>query len=249
MYYLRYQGESNDNAGLKYSCSFPAMISDWRAKFNSPNLPFYFVILAPCSGSKWCGDFVNVRNAQFSGLKLPRTAYAVAVDQGDVSSPARSVHSRRKQEVSRRLALQALKLQYGQKSLVSTGPVLDAVTAVGTTGVTITYKGGTAGTLHTAPTPDCDVLGSKLCCGESPFQVQMPKSKGWSRANFTIGASGTVTLQMPKGFTAGPMIGVRYAWEQWPQCSLYNGKGGPDNHTGIAATPFCWNGTAPCPVE
>ena len=31
---------------------------------------------------------------------------------------------------------------------------------------------------------------------------------------------------------------VLYAFEAYPQCSLYNGKGGPDNHTGIAAPPF-----------
>ena len=94
------------------------MIHDWRAKFAAPKLPFYFVVLAPCDGHKWCGSFVNVRNAQMAGLRLPNTGYAVAVDLGDTNSPARSVHPRRKQEVSRRLALQALKLQYG-KSVVA----------------------------------------------------------------------------------------------------------------------------------
>ena len=33
-------------------------------------------------------------------------------------------------------------------------------------------------------------------------------------------------------------VAVRYDWEGYPQCALYNGVGGPDNHTGIAATPF-----------
>ena len=41
------------------TCSFPAMIHDWRAKFESPQLPFYFVQLAPCYGHKDCGDFVG----------------------------------------------------------------------------------------------------------------------------------------------------------------------------------------------
>jgi len=95
------------------------MIHDWRAKFAAPKLPFYFVVLAPCDGHKWCGSFVNVRNAQMAGLRLPNTGYAVAVDLGDTNSPARSVHPRRKQEVSRRLALQALKLQYGKSSVVA----------------------------------------------------------------------------------------------------------------------------------
>jgi len=244
---LWYQGESNAKAGLKYSCSFPAMVADWRLKFNSPKLPFYFVVLAPCDGSKWCDNFVNVRNAQFSALQLPHTGYAVAVDLGDVGSPARSVHPRRKQEVGRRLALQALDMQYGQK-IVSTGPVLAAVAAAAedSASIQVSYTSGTADGLHSSGTGDCNLVGSKLCCGESPFEVMDSKSK-WIRTNFTISGS-TVSLQMPAGANAATAA-VRYAWQQWPQCSLYNGKGGPDNHTGIAATPFCWNGTAPCPVN
>lgn len=42
---------------------------------------------------------------------------------------------------------------------------------------------------------------------------------------------------------------VSYAWEQWPQCSVYNGKGGCDDHEGIAGTPWCQGGKgAGCPV-
>jgi hypothetical protein len=58
----------------------------------------------------------------------------------------------------------------------------------------------------------------------------------------SVGVGGVASSST--GAAAG--IAVRYAWEAWPQCSLYNGVGGPDNHTGIAATPFCWNKTMPC---
>ena len=79
-----YQGESNDNEAVKYACSFPALIADWRKKFTSPRIPFYFVQLAPCDGSHWCGPFTGLRNAQMTGgMKLPRVGYAVAVDLGD----------------------------------------------------------------------------------------------------------------------------------------------------------------------
>ena len=44
------------------------------------------------------------------------------VDLGDRSSPYVSVHPRRKQELCRRLALQALKMQYGMTTLVASGP-------------------------------------------------------------------------------------------------------------------------------
>lgn len=54
-----YQGEANAGDPTSYACRFPAMISDWRRKFNL-TLPFYFVQLAgeasdPCFlGSHRC---------------------------------------------------------------------------------------------------------------------------------------------------------------------------------------------------
>ena len=40
-------------AGHDYNCLFPAMIADWRKKFDSPAMPFYWVVLAPCYGGAW----------------------------------------------------------------------------------------------------------------------------------------------------------------------------------------------------
>ena len=31
---------------------------------------------------------------------------------------------------------------------------------------------------------------------------------------------------------------LRFAWRGFPQCTLYNGKPGPDSHAGVAAAPF-----------
>jgi len=251
-----YQGESNDNAAAKYECSFPALITDWRKKFNHTDIPFYFVQLAPCDGAHWCGPFTQLRNAQLTGgMKLKGVGYAVAVDLGDHFGPAKSVHSRRKQEVGRRLALEALRLQYSQP-VVSRGPQFASAAAVDTAagaaaGLKISYvQDGSATMLHPYATADCSVAtnGDKKCCDESPFEVQASASGSWVRANYTITGGTEVTLTMPAGLAATDGTGVRYDWEQWPGCALYNGVGGPDNHTGIAGTPFCWSGGAPCPV-
>ena len=85
-------------------------------------------------------DFTAVRNAQMAALKLPNTGYAVAIDLGDVHSPVTPIHPRRKQEVGRRLALSALSIQYGNKSVISTGPVFHSVQPVASAGA-----GGGAG--------------------------------------------------------------------------------------------------------
>ena len=176
-----------------------------------------------------------------AALKLPKVGYAVAIDIGDAHSPVNPIHPRRKQEVGRRLALSAAKIQYGDASVVSTGPVFASV-ATTATRMTVSFEKGTASGLHQAPTADCDQVGSKLCCKESPFQV-LTGGKEWTRAEFTLQGE-QVAIKLPANATTP--VQARYAWEAWPQCSLYNGVGGPDNHTGIAGTPWCWDGAKPC---
>jgi sialate O-acetylesterase len=178
------QGETNYNYPQKYACSFPSMIHDWRQKFGQPELMFLFVQLAP---STQLGNFVGLRAAQMVALELPKVGYAVAVDIGDISSPMGSIHPRRKQEVGRRLSLEARRMAYGESSLVSTGPVMASV-AAGTDDpntLVVKYADGTAHGLHTAPTADCDKIGSKLCCGESPFTVQATNGT-WIRAAHAV---------------------------------------------------------------
>ena len=104
------RGETNYNYPHVYSCLFPAMIHDWRAKFQNPDMLFLFVQLAP---STQLGNFVGLRAAQMTALQLPQVGYSVAVDIGDISSPMGSIHPRRKQEVGRRLSLEARRLAYG----------------------------------------------------------------------------------------------------------------------------------------
>jgi sialate O-acetylesterase len=225
------------------------MITDWRKKFDLPEMSFLFVQLAAYFPHR---DFTAVRNAQMAALKLKNTGYVVAIDIGDAHSPAQPIHPRRKQEVGRRLALAAQKVQYGKSSIVSTGPVFASMASANSTMVYVSFEPGTAAGLHQAGTADCSQVGSKLCCGESPFKILVETKGGgsysneqvWARVNYTIDGE-KVALDIPSN-VAVP-LSVRYAWEAWPQCSLYNGVGGPDDHTGIAGTPWCWDGKGACP--
>lgn len=85
-------------------------------------------------------------------------------------------------------------------------------------------------------------MGSKLCCEESPFEVRAGGGL-WKRAEYQLQAE-SVRLTLPSDVDTP--FAARYAWEAWPQCALYNGVGGPDDHSGIAGTPWCWEGDAPC---
>ena len=238
---LWYQGEANARDPPSYACRFPAMIADWRKKMGL-RLPFYFVQLAAC-GDK----FTELRNAQMVALKLPDVGYAVAIDIGDSTSPEGSIHPRRKQEVGRRLSLNIRASLYKETDVVGTGPVIDSVAPQGDTRITITYKEGTANNLHAHNTADCNVV-PKVCCSQSPFEVQAANGT-WAELIYKIEGE-KIVASLPPGISASNMSAVRYDWTGWPGCAVYNGEGGPDDHKGIAGTPFCYNATtrSACPV-
>ncbi len=116
-----YQGENNAGNYIKYRELFPAMIKDWRSKWNIGNFTFLFVQLANYmeppqvpQQSSWAG----LREAQTMTLSVPNTGMAVIIDIGD----AKDIHPRNKDDVGYRLSLAALKTAYGRE-LVYSGPI------------------------------------------------------------------------------------------------------------------------------
>ena len=116
-----YQGEQNLGNADAYAKLFPAMMDDWRKHFKQDIMPFYFVQLANLGAPSDLpanDAWPLLREAQAKALALPNTGMATAFDIGE----ALDIHPKNKQEVGRRLALQALAKTYG-KSLVCHGPV------------------------------------------------------------------------------------------------------------------------------
>lgn len=102
-----YQGESNAGRGYEYRSLFPAMISDWRNKFDMPEMPFYFVQLANFDVEDTSGnnnDWAELRESQKMTTILPHVKMASAIDLGE----AGDIHPKNKQEVGARLAQLAL---------------------------------------------------------------------------------------------------------------------------------------------
>ena len=102
-----YQGCSNDDRAYQYRDLQRLLINAWRQKWGY-DFPFYITQLANYRGLQTVpceGTFAELREAQFLATKtVPNTGMAVITDIGD----ARDIHPRNKQEVGRRLALQAL---------------------------------------------------------------------------------------------------------------------------------------------
>ena len=117
-----YQGESNVGTRALYPALQQALIEDWRERWGTGPFPFHFVQLAAYQAPKdqpSDSGLAAMREAQAASLALPNTGMAVAIDLGE----EKDIHPRNKRDVGKRLALLALKKDYG-KDLACQGPVL-----------------------------------------------------------------------------------------------------------------------------
>lgn len=208
-----YQGENNTGNAHLYEKLFPAMIKDWRHCWRQGDFPFFYVQLAGFNNNQtwWSGsgeNWVRLRNAQLKTLSVPNTGMAVAADIGDEND----THMKNKQEVGRRLALWALAKTYS-KSIVYSGPVYKSMVINGNKII-----------LH------FDYIGSGLISSDGTklksFLISGPDEKFINADAIILGDAVVVS----SGEVANP-VAVRYAWKDFPQCSLYNKENLP-------ASPF-----------
>ena len=111
-----YQGESNADRAFQYRETFPLMIQNWRKDWKD-DFPFLFVQLSSYGsnqnsniGSNWA----ELREAQTMTLKLPKTGMTVTTDVGN----ANDIHPTNKQDVGKRLALNAMKVAYNNPKTI-----------------------------------------------------------------------------------------------------------------------------------
>ena len=110
-----YQGENNVPRFKEYETLLPALIEDWRDKWNN-NFPFYYVQIAPYVDYK--GLSSSLRDAQRKALKLEKTGMVVTLDIGEIND----IHPSNKHDVGYRLAGLALKNDYNTK-ITASGPI------------------------------------------------------------------------------------------------------------------------------
>ena len=120
---LWYQGCSNLGDGGLYKDKMHALVKSWRKVFNKPDMPFYFVQLAPFNYGRNVYALPIIWEAQQKFAdEDPNSAMAVTNDIGNY----RDIHPRNKQDVGKRLALLALKYTYGKKGIVADSPFYDS---------------------------------------------------------------------------------------------------------------------------
>ena len=206
-----YQGESNASRAYQYRELFPAMIQNWRNKWNTGELPFYFVQLANFKERKSVpseSDWAELREAQTFALELPNTGMATIIEIGE----AGDIHPRNKRDVGKRLALNALALTYGVDTVYS-GPVY-ASHEVHENNIIISFNHVDGGlTTSDGKSP----VGFEIASGGGPF----------FKAEAEI-VDGKIKISSKK--VKNPAE-VRYAWADNPETNLYN-------EAGLPAVPF-----------
>jgi len=135
-----YQGESNHNESFAYTDKTKALLASWRSVFQQPDLPFYFVQIAPYQyGAEDLEILPQFWQAQRECLKIPHTGMAVISDIGEVPD----IHPAHKKEVARRLSLWALSKNYGRSEIDPNGPLYAShATEGGAIRVTFDHAGG-----------------------------------------------------------------------------------------------------------
>jgi len=195
-----YQGENNVSRFKEYETLFPAMIKDWRKKWNS-DFPFYFVQIAPFEN--YNGLSSSLRNVQRKTLKVEKTGMVVTLDIGEIDD----IHPSNKHDVGYRLAGLALSNDYG-KPMVASGPLYKNFEVSGNT-LNVTF----------------DFIGSGLTSYDkelSAFEIAGADKKYVAAEAYIKNNKVYIyssKIQNPKY--------ARYAWKDTSVASLFNREGLP----------------------
>jgi len=217
-----YQGESSIDRSWQYRRLFPALIKEWRTLWGQGDFPFLFVQIANYgrNGTDPVNSVPEMREAQLMALSVPNTAMAVTIDIGEVD-----VHYNDKWDVGSRLALCALGKAYG-KNVVWQGPMCRSMKREGNAvRVTFDHAEGLKTIGSSNPT------GFTVAGADKTFYPAEARIENGS----VVVSSRTVTEP----------VAVRYGWDNFPACNLYNGAGLPaspfrtDDWPGITTGRVC----------
>lgn len=203
-----YQGENNAGDPAGYRKLLPLMIGTWRERWGN-DFPFLIVQLAGFmqnkEGAQGDPGWPTFRDVQRQiAQQTPRCGLALAIDIGDVVN----IHPTNKQDVGKRLALQAMKVAYGRNVLAS-GPTFKTLKADGDR-LIVSF----------------DNVGGGLTAKNNDlaknFAIQ-GKDGAWVWADARI--DGETIVLSATGVTQP--VAAQYAWQNTPPASLYNKEGLP----------------------
>lgn len=203
---LWYQGESNRSEPNKYKQLFPAMVKDWRTRWDIGDFPFYYVQIAPFYYRADSAAFQTVQNSAFireaqlqSMDMIPNSGIAITMDIGSKYS----IHPPKKKEVADRLLFNALHQTYGYKNVDHASPVYES-SEVKDGGMILKFKNAERGLYaHDGLT------GFEIAGNDKVFYPA--KAEIVNRRNVFVSSE-----------KVAEPVAVRYAWRNWIAGTLYD---------------------------
>ncbi len=202
-----YQGEANQREGMLYYEKKKALIGGWRQLWGQGDFPFYYVQIAPFRyGNQDTSTLAEFWEAQAATQQIPNTGMVVINDIATIGD----IHPPNKQDVGYRLALLALKHDYGRDDVIAISPQFDALEQLGDSlKVTFNNTGG----------------GLKTRDGKTPshFEIIGNGSGGFQPAVATIEGDAVIL----KSAAVEQPVAFRFAWHELAEPNLAGGTGLP----------------------
>lgn len=213
------QGYANIDGGILYYPNLHSLIRGWRMKWDNPALPVYFHQFY-CPGPPKEGytdtfpsiePMAEMRLGARMARDIPHTGMACQIDI------AGAIHYYQKALPGQRLALHAIKNQYGKKDLVADGPIFKSYSVSGDQ-LTVEFdhaEGGlvvaeTATNSGPKPTETCDGLATPKIIPDGAAQV----NHFWLAGEDRVWHPATIRIEGPKVVVTSPAVknprGVSY---------------------------------------
>ncbi len=216
--FLWYQGEANCMyaEGDIYAAKMQALIASWRAVWNEPAAPFYYVQLAPFDYSRW-DKFPRLetpealpifRDAQTRVLSaVPHTGQVITTD---LVTNTHDIHPTDKRDVGLRLAGLALEESYGHRDIVGQSPQFGSMHPLGSGQLEVKFVQAGQGLHWSAPATADDFM---IAGSDRQFVPAHAEVSG-----------DTVILSAP---TIAEPVAVRFGWNEVAKPHLFNSGGLP----------------------
>jgi len=179
---------------------FSDMITLWRKDFNNPEMPFYFVEIAPFNYRRYNSAYLREAQLQ-TMLTMSHTGMVSTIDIGNCND----IHPGNKKEVGRRSALWALSQTYGLKGFQYSGPVYSRMEMTDDNKIILSFNHAENG---------FSTFGKPL----KGFEIA-GKDGDFLPAEALLKRDSTITVWSDQ--VSNPQV-VRYGFSNCPDVTLYN---------------------------
>lgn len=239
-----YQGEddgSRESTALRYYDMLPELIRRWSDDWEQDTLFFNYVQLPPIANRP---TWAILRDAQVSTLdelvlKPPTRSvkFAMICTIDILTEPRSEIHPKDKEPVGERLALAALSQAYPDllTNVVHSGPIRNtSLTTISGSDILVKFRSTDAKLV----TDDRDATGNSL--PPEPFLIAGANGIYYpATAEIVPNAEGHLNTVRVSNPSAVPNpVSVRYCWDSYPLCNLFNDDNNDQNGVGLPASPF-----------